>query len=196
MSEAQARELEAKGSMEKLRSVFGIVGSALDLGRSVADFYGARSQALVDAGMGLGEYMYLYVLSYGVWLGHPLEETPVPVPVQAEAERPESRERHETWNKDTLDTLREDLRTMLKNQLAARSTGSAEAGAEDRALAAEIGRMEHDPARWPWQDGLPQPIAAAFEPYRARLEASYDAQTNMFELMRSEKKGQFQYEVK
>jgi hypothetical protein len=82
---------------------------------------------------------------------------------------------------------------MLRNQLASLPSADTDRAA---ALTAEIEAMERDPERWPWQDGLPADIARGFEPYRERLEASYDAPMNALELMRAEKTGSFQYQVK
>ena len=43
--------------------------------------------------------------------------------------------------------------------------------------------LEANPARIPWEDGLPEEFAVGLEPYRERLEATYSPATNPFELL-------------
>ena len=55
--------------------------------------------------------------------------------------------------------------------------------------AAELATLTEDPERFPWQDGLPEHMAAALRPYRERLQATYSPQANVFELLRNRKSG-------
>jgi len=75
---------------------------------------------------------------------------------------------------------------MLRNQLASASRQPEMNARTDMrsALTAEIGRLESDPRRVAWQDGIPSGVALALEPYRGRFAASYHAPTNPFELPR------------
>ena len=181
MSETEARELESKPSGEKALSIFKIIGSALGLGAEMGDFFAARNAALLDAGMGMGEYTYLYTVIYFSWLGHDPDEGPQTgrdeddhVDVQLGQMRFGPR-------------ARDDLLSMLRNQLQQDSTGTTEDWVG--LLTAEVEALERDTDRYPWQDGLPPSIAASLEPHRERLTASYDPISNTFELVITEKEG-------
>jgi hypothetical protein len=192
-ADEQARELEQASFWEKLSFTGSITRQAMVLPGSMGRFFGARNQALLDESMGFGEYTYIYVLTYYSWLGHSPAHGPDSVAVGValdddEAEVPEVAE---------LPTGRlprrahENLVGMLRNQLAALDGAAADALPEGfvDALAAEIEAMERDRDRLPWQNGLPEPIAASLEPFRDRLAASYDALANEFELLRNRKDG-------
>ncbi len=177
LSEEAAKELESQDFGDKMRSVFEITRSGIGLGAEMGELYEARNQALADAGIGLGEYTYIYVLAYYSWLGH----SPTDGPDSGTGGG-------ETRMGDTFfGRVRKDLLQMLRNGLDA-----AEAGDGWRqTLEQEIAALEADRRRLPWQDGLPEQVAASFEPFRQRLEASYNPATNAFELGRSRKRGRF-----
>jgi hypothetical protein len=146
--------------------------------RTAADFRGmddrARNGALAAAGMGLGEYTYLYVVAYGDSLRS--------LPPDAAL-----------FGQEGVGLrAREVLRTMLRNQLAALATAGSDAEPADgwrREQQAEIDRLEAEPDRLPWQDGLPPALAASLAPYRGRLGAAFCAATAGLELTRSRKRG-------
>ena len=155
-----------------------IAPRALELGR-------ARNQALLDNGMGLGEYMWLYWLTYHAWLGHPVAESELHDALEERAAsggkmqmsfggdlEPERM----TWR------LRHDLLTMLGNH-AQDLTDDPERAAWREEVAAELELVNTDPGRVPWQDGVPQVIAERLEPYRVRLESTYSPATNIFEVL-------------
>ncbi len=50
------------------------------------EFAGARNQALLDVGMGLGEYTWIYWLTYHAWLGHPVGDSLLNEIMEASAE--------------------------------------------------------------------------------------------------------------
>ncbi len=85
---------------------------------------------------------------------------------------------------DIRELLNRVQRENLRRQLAAvDASGDGTARSTWRqALAAELAAMEADPARLAWEQGLPEPTRAALEPFRARLEASYDSMTGVLEL--------------
>ena len=62
--------------------VFGMVGN-------MGEFTQLRNQALLDQDMGLGEYIWIYVLVYNSWLGHPPNQD-YRRPVRGRAFRPPS----------------------------------------------------------------------------------------------------------
>jgi hypothetical protein len=169
---------ESVGGFEKLRRGVGAVSRVLDgLGRYLT----SRNQALQKTRMGLGEYTYVYSVAYYSFLGHRPAEGPAfvrdgrEVPILEHSDSPLSppqvRRRYRRY-----------LVPMLKRQLAAAEEGQLEAGDWRERLAAEIRRLEEDPERVAWQDGLPEAIAASLEPFREELEAAYSRTTNPAEL--------------
>lgn len=169
----QAKELDSKPFLEKMRSVLDITKSSFGLGAEMGHFYEARNQALLEEGMGLGEYTYVYAMAYYVLLGHPIDDRGQGFPMPNVASQ----------------RLTRELAAMLRNQLAALGE-DADAAWRER-LEGEVAALGAHPARLPWADGLPPAIAASLEPYRERLEASYEAETNPFELGRNRRKGRW-----
>jgi hypothetical protein len=157
--------------LEVMRQAFSTTRSMMGVGPLIGHFFEVRNQALADADMGLGEYTYIYVLAYGPEIVAPSEESKLLGP-------------HATNPR-----VRSALRSMLANQLAALKT--AEDGPADlrEALAAEIERLDGDPDRVPWQDGLPPEIVAALRPNREQLDAVFCGSTLPLELMINEKRG-------
>jgi len=54
--------------------------------------------------------------------------------------------------------------------------------AASTAFSAEIGALEGDVHRLPWQDGLPEIIESSLQPYRDRLDNSHSAMCNALEI--------------
>ncbi len=50
------------------------------------------------------------------------------------------------------------------------------------ALTAELAAMELETLRFPWEEGLPERIRTSLEPYRDRLDLSYDPMTSIVEM--------------
>ncbi len=170
--EEDAQELESKPFMERMWAVFDITRSGIGLGAEMGEMFAARNQGLLDAGMGLGEYSYIYFLAYYRQLGHSPSETGEGLPMPNIASR----------------RLTGELRSMLSRQLATLDAGDEHWRAR---LAEEIESLESDVSRLPWEDGLPEAITASIEPYRERLEAYYIAAANPFELSRNQRKGRW-----
>jgi hypothetical protein len=156
----------------------------------VAGFLHRRNEVLLDVGVGLGEYYYIYTLAYYSWLGR----SPGDGPsfrlvgdrgfVMEEIERldeTEVRARRAEMARESLNRL---LLPVLREQLSAGAGHEVDGGLEAwrEALAAEIEAMESDAGRLPWEDGLPPVLASSLEPYRDRLEASYDPMCNALEV--------------
>ena len=181
MSETEARELDSKPTGEKALSIFKIIGSALGLGAEMGEFFAVRNTALLDQGMGLGEYTYLYAVIYNSWLEHDPGEGP-------QTGRDEDGGADiQLGQMQSGSRTRDDLLSMMRNGLRQDSSGAAEDWVE--LLKAEIEAMERDSDRYPWQDGLPPSISASLEPYRERLADSYDPISNTFELVITHKEG-------
>ena len=184
ISSAAAREIESQGFVDKMQSTFTITRAGLGLGAKMGALFEARNQAMAEAGIGFGEYTYIYALAYYSWLGHPPEEGPETASGDGEASfGPQI-------GNAFLGRVRDDLLQILRNQLAGVPEGEIDE-AWRQALSEEIAAVASDTRRLPWQDGLPEVIAASLEPYRERLEATYSPATNAFELGRNSKRGRF-----
>jgi hypothetical protein len=166
--------------------VVSLLGGFVGLINPVAAYVAERNRALQSEGMGLGEYLYIYFLSYYSWLGHSPEDGPV-VHGAGSSDRGER-------ILDGVDSTfgsakvrrryRRYMLSMLRNQLEAVSR-SAEVPLDpdwQGKLERELGAFESHPKRVVWQDGLPRAIADRFEPYRSRFRDSYHSTTNCFEL--------------
>ncbi len=172
----------AGGVLEKLKMGFGLIPQ-------LADFFKARNQALLDVGMGMGEYTYLYTIVYFAWLGKPVSDGPsVRITGDNREIRTQSREdeqeARELSQDITLRRLHRMLLPILRNQLERLMQDTPPSAGQDwkGALSAEVAAMEADRYRLAWQDGLPDVIASSLESFRERLEASYDRWLNAIEM--------------
>jgi hypothetical protein len=139
-------------------SVLSGVRSVMGLGRTVAAYMDARNTALLDRGMGFGEYSYLCTVAY--YAGSEREFHPLFSVYENEEDdmRP--------------DRLRGHFRAWLSNQRdAAESRGLDERWIE--ILEDELSRLAASELRIPWRNGLPEPTAESLAPYRARLDDGY-----------------------
>jgi len=186
--------------LTKDRRSFAAIRRGLGVIPQVADYLRERYQALLDAGMGMGEYYFIYVISYESWLKKPVEDGPAFRFSEGGGVRTNwDREGAQEMQKDyALRRIHRTVLPMLKNQLAKLAAENeapgAAAGSTGRgggkgalskwqeALAAEVKSMETDPHRLPWQDGLPEVLESSLKPFRDRLEANYSRMTNMFEI--------------
>lgn len=157
--------------------------AGISLGPQVLEFTNARNRALLDAGMGVGEYTWIYWLTYFAWLGHPADDSALHEmverhnsdgSVQIHIDGGMEPERI-TWR------LRRDVTAMLRNLQAELESDPAQAELT-AAVKAELAELAADPARVPWQEGLPASFAVDLEPSRERLEATYSKAANPFEL--------------
>jgi len=190
------REIEAETSgFKKFIRGLQIGKSGLGVGRDLGEFYQIRNRVLLESGMGLGEYTYIYVLGYYSLLGHAPDDGPDKVFEEFEAEHRDDEGPH--WqtsledDEDPFPRIRRDLIAMLKNQLAALPPEGEDPALESwrQELAAEIAALDDDPQRGIWPDGLPAAIQTSLEPYRDRLEASYSPVLNVLELSRNRRQG-------
>ena len=177
------------GELAKREKSLSAVRYGIGMVPQMAEYFRARGQALMDSGMGMGEYNYLYVLIYFSWMKKPPEDGPgIRMSRDMEGVHLGDRERDSAdIQKDiALRRINRTVLPMLRNQLAkipASPAPATKAKPSFRdALAAEAEAMLSDAHRLPWQDGLPDVLKASFEPFRNRLEAAYSRLTNLFEL--------------
>lgn len=188
MSREQQQELDQKPALDKLRAAFRISREAFGMARELGDFFGERNRTMLSREIGLGEYTYIYVIAYWSWLGHPPEAGPDNAVVSEQGEvriGPGSDVHSQMAEHVYEDRIHDQLLSMLEHQLAA----LPEQDEARAALEAEIVAMGENPRRVPWEDGVPEALAASLEPYRERLEATWVAAVNPFELVRNRKKG-------
>jgi len=150
--------------MEVMKDVFSLTKSMMGVGPVLGKLYEIRNQNLLDAGMGLGEFTYIFVLAY--------RDQILNVPEGDRLFGPSVTNRR----------VRRALLAMLESQLAALRS----AGGEDDEIAgleAEIAAMQDDYRRIPWQDATPPAIVEAFAPYREELDELFCSAMAPLELM-------------
>ena len=183
--------------------VLGIVRKGISTIPKLAEYYTVRNYALLNRGMGLGEYYYIYVVSYYSWLGKLPEDGPEFQMMGDDSgsgryrwysDEEEEQEEDDRYRRD--DDVRENRRyrivrnihrmvlPMLRNQLEAleKEISTRRQRSWRRILEAEIEAMTEDRERLPWQDGLPEVMEASLRPFRNQLEASYNVLLNPLEL--------------
>ena len=175
-AEQQVQKLESFDDQDEvnrvdvLKQALSTTKSMMGVGPVIARLYEIRNQSLLDAGMGLGEFTYIFAVAYRGRLLDP------PQPNQLFGPTPINRR------------VRKALLSMVENQLAVlRSEGGSEA--EIAAVATEIAALQADEGRIPWQDGIPPAISEALAPYRAELDALYCPAMAPLELMINKKHG-------
>ena len=177
-SEEERQRIDDSSFLEKLRFAMRVGSAGVGLAEHTAEFMRARNTALEHEGLGMGEYTYIYVTAYYAALGH----SPADDEGHGSAEELAGR-----WKAAEART------TFLAQLRGLRESLGHGAGADDATwaatLAAEIEALESDSRRAPWQDGLPEAIRASVEPYRDRLDSTYNPATNPFELAHGEKRG-------
>ncbi|HET9481235.1 MAG TPA: hypothetical protein VFP98_05715 [Candidatus Polarisedimenticolia bacterium] len=179
---------EAMPFREKLGVMLSLGRSAMQLGPRISEFYRARDRAMLERGIEMGEYAYIYTVAYYSWLGHDPSDGP----------RTDTREEAEGGSHEFRDMARKvtariqaDLTRILANQLASLPEDTPDTWR--RALEAEIEAMRREAGRPPWKDGLPDSVSASLAPYRDRLAMSYHPAVNPFELSRSRKRRALSY---
>ncbi len=203
---APVRERTAKSLAVLDGSAGGGVGARIVAGANfvptLLSFLEERDQALLKAGLGAGEYRYLYTLAYFDLLGKDPGDGPGfqlhgrgggrgtgwsagtshESGVDSDRRKQEARrERAQAVRRDLNGTQRENLRNQLDALDAAGKTGRVDAAWRAQ-LAAEVEAMENERGRFAWEQGLPPAMRQALEPFRQQLEESYDPLTGAIEL--------------
>ena len=174
---------------EQLGAVLDVPKAALGSISGRGDFFRARNQAMLDLGMGMGEYTYIYTLAYHSWLELHTAEGLEALESDEGAPPGSGPPDDDGYSRQR----RQNMLAILGNQLDALPEGDAEANALRVDLEEQIVAMEEDPERAPWQANLPDAILASLQPYRQRLIETYNPFTDPFELARSAKKGPLVY---
>jgi hypothetical protein len=184
---------ELSRSETSLRDLKRVLRSLSDLVEAAGLYMAERNRALLEAEMGLGEYVCLYSLVYWSWLGHAPEDGPLldyrhetrgggRVEVRGFDEEnssfsPEKNRRR--YRRYTMALLANQLEVIPRAEPGVASEGGE---AWRDTLSRELRLFRNSPGRTLWQDGLPPAIEEALAPYRDRLEPTYREITNLFEL--------------
>jgi hypothetical protein len=155
-------------------------------------FIEQRNDVLLTEGIGLGEYLYIYSLSYFNLLDKDLTDGPS---FTLTSDDEDNDNRGFQWNagpqgekgdtrEDRERTIRKYLHRiqlkMARNQL--QNLDARGGSAEDRErLEAEIALMEAEPLRLLWETGMPDVLRRSLEPYLDELDATYDPMINVLE---------------
>jgi hypothetical protein len=156
--------------IDAIRQAWRVTGQMMGMGSRMGRLFEIRNQALVDAGMGLGEYSYIYVIAYHYQLVHSTADTIL------------------FEDRPVNPRIGAALRAMLHRQ---RSDLEA-AGGPSRpveVLGIELQRLEQDPDRLPWQDGLPASIEDSVRPYRDELASVFCPPITELELRQNTRRG-------
>jgi len=177
-----------------LREGFGMVPD-------IADFYLSRNNALLSLDMSPGEYYYIYVMAYYSYLGKSPDDGPGDQVIRSgrgftmTSGETEEEEPEESWEQEMRSDrgirMRQRIRwriiPILENQLNEIEENPVMYSRTWRnALEKEINKLKDDRDRIPWEDELPEQLRSSLEPYKGRLEESYNPVTNIFELMQQQ----------
>ncbi|MCP4547673.1 MAG: hypothetical protein GY835_14530 [bacterium] len=152
----------------------------------VIDYMEAKHKALSAAGMGLSEYTYIYSIAFFSLLDHSPEDGPE-ITKEGHWDRGERILDGDdgTFSTDNVRRrYRRFMLSMLRNQLRAvpdQNPTEREERCRDM-IADEIDRLRDRPGRSAWKGNMMLATKASFEPYRQRLERSYNSTLNCFEI--------------
>lgn len=175
--------------VRKPRNILTMMRLGFGIIPQTAQFIKTRNEALLEEEMGLGEYYYIYVVSFYSWLGKNPEDGPGFQIIGPDEGRDfdywDQEETKEMHRERMLRRLNRMLVPMLHNQRAKLDSqgGTEDSRAWRQRLEKEIEELEQDRARLLWQDGLPEMISDSLRPYKDQLEASYNPMTNPLEMM-------------
>ncbi len=178
-----ARVENAEGIFSKITAAISGVAQMIE---PIAGHVDRRNRLLLDAGMGLGEYLHIYSTAFYGWLGKDAGEGPT---VEADGARANLFDGEDAMfgPRRTRKIARRTMMAFLRNSVEGAVESGADAADVER-LEAELRRCELSPRDLPWSEGLPPPAAASCELFRRRLEASWHGATNCFEFPRNYKR--------
>lgn len=183
-------------------SVMGVVKDVCGALPQLAKYFTARNRKLIDIGMGLGEYYYIYVVAYYSWLGISPGDGPdfqflggggkkssfyfamEEMLKDKDAKEEEyDKESWETQGIGTIGRVRGFMLPMMQRQLKKLKESDPGENLEfwQKTLEGEIEALVEDRKRLPWHDGLPEVLEASLQPFRERLEACYPKLLNPLE---------------
>jgi hypothetical protein len=152
-----------------LRGIRGVVG----IGRYAAAYLQERNEALMAAGMGLGEYTYLYVLGYHSWLGRDFDPTFGDRSKRVAADHGARIEISEQDDEHRSERLQDLFRGWAAGQHRAAVAAGLDPAWCGRLAAETAAAAAADSLRLPWAGAPPPPITDSLDPFRARFESTF-----------------------
>ena len=168
---------------------------------SLLIFIEERNQIMLDRGMGVGEYQYIYALAYYGLLGKDPSDGPgFTVTSDDEdheddnwgwqanvGERDDEGDVREKREREVRSFVNRVQSQVLANQLVALDVHAGYLDGLDfdvwrEEVAAEAAAMARESLRLLWEEGLPAQTRASLEPYRDQLDATYDDMTSILEM--------------
>ncbi len=172
--------------------------AGIELVPAIVAYAGAMGSALLDEDMALGEYAYIYTLGYYVMLGKDpgagpgFRVTGDDEPAPGDDGEGFHIRSSGGWRIDGGDhrgqrgeEARARLNGLFRSLLMSQREAAVAAYADDERVArldAELAALAGDPQRLPWQDGLPDEVAASLRWYGDRLEATWEPWLNSIEV--------------
>ncbi|MCP4547674.1 MAG: hypothetical protein GY835_14535 [bacterium] len=162
--------------------------SGVGLVPRLADFFNARNEAMLEVGIGPGEYYYIYVLGYYSWLGESLADGPgftiLGSSIEIDGNNMDDYEIREMRTEDLHETIQDIMLTLMRNQYDELDPNETDPELREWAdtLNDEIEKLERDRFRIPWQDGLPDRIENSLRSYRREFKDSYSEMCAPLEL--------------
>ena len=168
-------ELDAQGDDppvgEILKGVGNIMGSVFSVAGEIGALNHSRNNELLKNEMGLGEYIWIYVLAYNSWLGF---------------------EPNTGFEGDDTGGFSVKEAGYIRSLILNHASALEEVGRtkEAKLWREEAGHLERSEGRVPFSSGnLPSEVTAALAPYRSKFTATYCPAMAEFDLGRVKKKG-------
>lgn len=156
---------------EVIKAVGGLTGNIFGMVGNIGKFTELRNQALINHGMSLGEYIWIYVLAYNSWQGN----TP-----------------NRGFENDSGQGMSSGEQKLVRKLVRNHAGALAAAGrVEESALwEEEADRMNRFETGVPFKDqDLPPGLTSVFESYSGELESLYCAAMSNLEMNRIKKRG-------
>jgi hypothetical protein len=177
------------GGEGSVRKVLSAVRRGVGTIPKLAKFHQTRADALLERGMGLGEYEYIYVLAFYSWLGKSPGDGPKFLRMGDHNDvswnpdhHPEDAE--EQRRVQVTRRIRSNFQAFFRNALSAADSDEPRANREWlAAVERELIELESRWDRIPWRDGMPTVTEDSLRAFGERIEDSYDELNNVLEMI-------------
>jgi hypothetical protein len=184
------KQLDEKDRDMEFWQVWNIGKKFAGLLNPVGSYIADRNEILLREQMSIGEYSWIYSVTYYSWLKHDIATVPKlggeDLGGFGDDDSPlsQSTQRHR---------YRRVMLQMMANRVKSSDMDSSEWWPE---LEQELRRMENAPSAIFWELGMPESETLVLEPFRSRLEATWHDDSNVLELPFEESRdGNFQIRV-
>lgn len=183
-------EIEADEEKESFWSVMGLVSSGFEIIPDIINYYRDRNRLLLKYDMGIGEYYYIYIISYysflDQWPGDgpdfPISDSEGDGDFKFNFDENDS-ESFEEFSTEVKEQRAESIskkanylmRIYFQNIMDMNPDGM-------NSIYNELELLKDDRYRIVWQDGLPETVEKSLEDFRDELERTYFPLANPLEL--------------